>query len=167
MISGLTQNAVRADSAAPERYSMDEPPIAKISETDIAYVAGFFDGEGCISIGKNGSVELRIVNTAKNVLIRLQKLFGGSITNRTQKANKTQYAYSFYGEKAIEFIILIKPYLIEKLPQAETILEYYYLRNEIKPIKLSGTRGSFTNPDREILVQVFRDILSEQKKEEH
>lgn len=136
-------------------------------DTDIAYAAGFFDGEGCISISKNGAVDIRVTNTAKNVLIKLQSIFGGSITNRTQKANKTQYAYSFYGENAIEFIKLIRPYLIDKLPQADAILEYYALRNEIKSVRISGTRGQFSNPNREILVQVFRDILSEQKREEH
>jgi hypothetical protein len=136
-------------------------------DTDIAYAAGFFDGEGCISISKNGAVDIRVTNTAKNVLVKLQNIFGGSITDRTQKANKTQYAYSFYGENAIEFIKLIKPYLIDKAPQAEAILEYYELRNEIKSVRIPGVKGQFGNPDREILVQVFRDILSEQKKEEH
>jgi len=162
----MIHNAVLADSAVPERHNMDEDPI-KINEVDIAYAAGFFDGEGCISISKNGAVDIRVTNTAKNVLVRLQSIFGGSITNRTQKANKTQYAYSFYGENAVEFITLIKPYLIDKLPQAETILEYYNLRNQISAVRIPGVKGSFANPDREILVQVFRDILTEQKKEEH
>lgn len=138
-----------------------------MTEAEIGYAAGFFDGEGCISISKNGAVDIRVTNTAKNVLVKLQSLFGGSITNRTQKANKTQYAYSFYGENAIEFIKLIKPHLIDKLPQAEAVLEYYNLRNQISGIRIPGVKGNFANPDREVLVQVFRDILSEQKKEEH
>lgn len=138
-----------------------------MEETDIAYAAGFFDGEGCITISKNGAVDVRITNTAKNVLVKLQNIFGGAITDRTQRVNKAQYAYSFYGENAIQFIKTIKPYLIEKLPQAETLLEYYNLRNEIQTIRLPGVKGQFSNPDREILVQVFRDILSEQKKDEH
>ncbi len=136
-------------------------------ETDKAYAAGFLDGEGCISISKNGAVDVRIVNTSRIVLEYLYNIFGGSITDRAQRTNKRQYAYSFYGENAIEFLNLIKPYMIEKLPQVETILEYYEIRNEIKPIKKEGLRGSFTNPDRELLVQVFREILTEQKKEEN
>lgn len=139
----------------------------KVNETDIAYAAGFFDGEGCISIAKNGAVDIRIVNTSKAVLVRLQSCFGGSITDRAQKVNKSQYAYSLYGEEGIEFLTVLKPYLIEKAPQVDTILEYYELRKEMKPIRIPGKRGAFANPDREILVQVFRDILSEQKLEEH
>ena len=138
-----------------------------IEDTDVAYAAGFFDGEGCISIGKNGAVDARITNTSKGVLIRLKSLFGGSITDRSQKVNKTQYVYALYGEDAIEFLNTLKPYLIEKLPQVHTILEYYELRKEIKPIRITGKKGAFANPDRDILVQVFRDILSEQKLEEN
>ncbi len=136
-------------------------------DIDIAYAAGFFDGEGCISISKNGAVDIRITNTAKNVLVKFQNLFGGTIGNRTQKVNKTQYAFCLYGESAIDFINLLKPYLVEKLPQAETILEYYELRNNIQRVSIPGERGKFANPDRDLLVQVFRDILSEQKKDEH
>ena len=136
-------------------------------DTDLAYVAGFFDGEGCISITKNGAVDVRIINTAHNVLVKLQSVFGGSITERSQRVNKKQYAYSFYGENAVKFLELVKPYLIEKLPQAETVLEYYELRNNIQRVTIPGEKGKFGNPNREILVEVFRDILSEQKKDEH
>lgn len=137
------------------------------SDIDIAYAAGFFDGEGCVSISKNGAIDIRITNTAKNVLVKLQTNFGGSITNRTQKINKTQYAYSLYGEEAISFLNSIKPYCIDKLPQINTILEYYIYREELDPIRIPGKRGAHKNPDREVLVRVFRDILTELKHEEH
>lgn len=135
-------------------------------ETDIAYAAGFVDGEGCISISKNGAVDIRVINTSRPVLEKLESIFGGSITNRTQKVNKRQYAYTFYGPKAIEFLLILKPYLIEKLPQVETILEYYKLREELQPITYPGKKGRFANPDRVLLVEVFREILSEQKLQE-
>jgi intein/homing endonuclease len=138
-----------------------------MTETDIAYAAGFFDGEGCIMIAKNGAVDVRITNTSKQVLLKLQAVFGGKIGDRSQKINKAQYSYCFYGENAIEFIKTIKPYLVEKLPQAETVLEYYELRNNIKRVTIPGEKGQFSNPDRQVLVEVFRDILSEQKLEEN
>ena len=141
--------------------------MSDIPETMKAYAAGFFDGEGCISISKNGTVDVRITNTAFNVLSKIQEYFGGTITNRSQKVNKRQYAYSFYGENAINFLTVVKPYLIEKLPQAETVFEYFYLRNQVETIRIPGTRGSHSNPDREILIETFREVLSEQKREEH
>jgi hypothetical protein len=130
-------------------------------------MAGFFDGEGCISITKNGSVDIRITNTAKNVLMYLQSKFGGSIGSRAQKVNKAQYTYSMYGDEAVAFLTLMLPYLIEKKPQAETAVEYFELRQGLKPIRKPGQRGAFANPERDLLVEVFRDILSEQKKDEH
>ncbi len=136
-------------------------------DIDLAYTAGFFDGEGCISISKNGAVDLRIVNTAKNVLLKIQSIFGGSITDRSQKVNKRQYAYSIYGSNAIEFLKLIRPYLVDKAKQADTILEYYSIRNNIQTVSIPKTRGRYSNPDRVVLVEVFREILSEQKREEH
>ncbi len=138
-----------------------------MTELDIAYAAGFFDGEGCISIAKNGAIEIRVVNTSRKVLEKLESCFGGSITDRTQKVNKQQYAYSFYGDEGIQFLETIKEYLIEKRPQAETIIEYMQLRNELKPITKAGQRGRFANPDRTLLVEVFREILTEQKAEEN
>lgn len=138
-----------------------------ISEVDKAYAAGFFDGEGCISIAKNGAVDIRITNTALCVLTKFRDMFGGSITDRSQRVNKRQYAYNLYGDEGIEFLQTIKPYLIEKLPQAETIIEYYSLRVDLKPVRREGHRGAFTNPDRVALVETFREVLSEQKLEEH
>ena len=155
----MTHNEVLAVSAVPDNNM--------VSDVDLAYAAGFFDGEGCIMIAKNGAIDVRITNTALNVLQKLQSTFGGNIGNRAQTVNKKQSAYGFYGDNAIEFIKKIKPFLIEKLPQAETILEYYELRNNIQAISIPGERGKFANPDRDLLVQVFREILSEQKKDEH
>jgi len=137
------------------------------TESDIAYAAGFFDGEGCISIAKNGAVDVRITNTAKSVLLHLQGIFGGSITSRSQKVNKAQYAYCFYGEEAITFLIKIKPFCIEKVAQIDAILEFFSYREELEPIRVPGKRGAHKNPDREILVNVFRDILTELKQDEH
>jgi hypothetical protein len=139
---------------------------ADISDADLGYAAGFFDGEGCISIGKNGAIDIRITNTSISVLTKLMNIFGGSITNRTQKVNKKQYAYSLYGDNGIEFLKLLLPYLVEKQQQANTIIEYYSLRNELTPISIKGKRGRFSNPDREVLVNTFREILTEQKLEE-
>lgn len=130
-------------------------------------IAGFFDGEGCISIQKNGSVSVGVVNTSKNNLDFIQSIFGGTISERLQKVNKTQYVYRLYGKDAIEFLEQIKGYLIDKKDQAEATLEYFNYREELQPISIPGERGRFANPDRTVLVEVFRDILSEQKKEEH
>lgn len=55
----------------------------------IYYLAGFFDGEGCITLGKNGGVTISVVNTCYRVLCQFQDAFGGSVRERKQKVNKT------------------------------------------------------------------------------
>lgn len=130
-------------------------------------VAGFMDGEGCISIQKNGSVSVGIVNTSKANLIFIQSVFGGTIQERSQKINKKQYMYRLYGKDAINFLETIKDFLIDKHEQAIAVIEYFNYREELAPIRVPGKRGAFANPDREVLVDVFRQILSEQKVEEH
>lgn len=136
-----------------------------VSEVDIAYIAGFFDGEGCVTVGKNGAVDVRIVNTGYATLLKVQSVFGGNVAERSQIVNKKQYVYTLYGENAVQFLSTVEKYLIDKKNQALTVLEYFSLREEIPTIRTPGVRGSFSNPDRQLLVEVFREILAEQKKE--
>ena len=132
-------------------------------EKDLAYIAGFIDVEGCITISNNGSVSLGIVNTSLIVLEYIVSIIGGSLTKRTQIVNKPQYVLRWYGDECIEVLSTLLPYLIEKKPQATTILEYFELRADIKPIRIPGKRGAYANPDREILIKVFQEILTELK----
>lgn len=67
------------------------------TETDLAWAAGFVDGEGCISIDRRirkGYVghRLRVVasNTHQSALRRLQQLFGGLVYQARQKDGRHQ-----------------------------------------------------------------------------
>lgn len=147
---------------------MSENTLNELSHKEKALlVAGFIDGEGCISIQKNGSVSLGVVNTSKANLLFIQSVFGGVVQDRTQQVNKKQYVYRLYGDNAIAVLSEIKDYLIDKREQAYAVIEYFSYREEIKPIRIPGKRGAFSNPEREQLVEVFREILTEQKQEEH
>lgn len=127
---------------------------------DLAYIAGFVDGEGCFQIGKNGSVSLRIVNTSRKVLEKIQTVLDvGSVSDRKQRINKRQFLFSVYGEECVEAIKKISPYLIEKLDEARLILEF---RETCQPVRKEVVRGVFRNPHFEL----FRERLSALKKEE-
>lgn len=130
-------------------------------------IAGFFDGEGCISIGKNGAICVSTVNTCSGNIEFMHSVFGGTISVRNEIVNKPQHLHRLYGENAIQFLESIKDYLIEKRDQAYTTIEYYQLRNEIDVIFIPGERGRRKNPDRQVLLDTFREILSEQKQEWH
>ena len=116
---------------------------------DIQYLAGFFDGEGSVSIGhsqhKSGSqtfqVRVQIGNTNLKVLKEFRRRFGGGIvTLKKYKAHHTQ-AYMWYiaSTKAIGFLKKILPHLVIKKSQAEfAVLFQTKLRTRNRRMKLSN-----------------------------
>ena len=113
---------------------------------ELAYIAGFVDGEGCLSIGANGSVSIGIVNTSKCTLDFILKVLNiGVIQDRKQIVNKRQYVYRAYGENCMTIINLLLPYLIEKKDQALLLIEY---RKQDRIIRKPGQRGAFANPSK-------------------
>lgn len=85
----------------------------------MAYLAGYFDGEGSIGIA-GGSLCVRITNTYKPALERFQALFGGAVDIHNQGDEKTRlsWVWRIYGAKAQQVLEQIEPYLAEKGPQA-------------------------------------------------
>ena len=113
---------------------------------ELAYVAGFLDGEGCLSIGANGSVSMGIVNTSKCTLDFVLKVLGaGIIQDRKQIVNKRQYVFRSYGENCMAALDLLLPYLIEKKEQALLLIEY---RQQNRSVRKPGQRGAFANTAR-------------------
>lgn len=96
------------------------------------YVAGFFDGEGCIRIlGGNKTnyvgIQVFITNTYKPVLNILKEKYGGSVLLRTEGniKHKTCYQWRITGKKEIKlFINDILDFSVEKKPQLLLGLEY-------------------------------------------
>jgi len=95
---------------------------------EIAYLAGLFDGEGCISIQQSKNVKgifnyclkLIVHMNCKEIIDILQETFGGSVYIRKDKS----YAWECTGTEADETLKLIVPYLIEKKKQAELGIDY-------------------------------------------
>lgn len=127
-----------------------------------AYLAGFFDGEGCITVSKNGSISLGVVNTSKEVLDLFVERFGGVVQDRKQVVNKRQYVWRAYGETAVFILEKLLPHLIEKKEQALTALEWMNRRELFGPIRI-GTRGGNANPERAIEIKKYQTILTQQK----
>ncbi len=110
-----------------------------LTETEKAYIAGFIDGDGCITIQGSSRFLLgvRITNSSKKVMTWLgeklhTKIFTYEYPDNPEYA--TMYALVVNGIFAQELISLIKPYLIIKLDQAEVALSF--------PISLGGKKLS-------------------------
>ena len=111
--------------------------MSKPTDLELAYFAGFFDGEGSMSINNriggsprgvspNHSLQVSIGNTDPAVLRTIHSYFGGSLTLRkTAKPNHrnvTQWIIPTVG--ALGFLVAIRPYLVMKAEAADVAIEY-------------------------------------------
>jgi len=94
---------------------MSEP-----TEIDLSYLAGFFDGEGCIDTTRR-SLRVTLTNIQTKVLEISQRFWGGSIQS-IGKATKAR-AWQLHGKDAVAFLKDIVPYLHIKHAQAILAIE--------------------------------------------
>ncbi|GAI09780.1 unnamed protein product [marine sediment metagenome] len=135
------------------------------------YLAGFFDGEGCIYINKQKNVRnpkrsityqgaVEVANTKKEQLLLFSKYFGGKIRcyYDVDRPNG-KYFWRIVSRDAVKFCKVIKGYLLTKEEQAEVVIE---LHKTMKP------RGNAHVPDdiikyREQLYQEMRTLNKTKK----
>ena len=141
----------------------------EIDELDLAYIAGFFDGEGTITIHHRNSLDkinwyrvcASISNTDISLLEYLKDLFGGHISTRIYGGNrKDMYQWQVTSKDAVRFISVISPYLRQKSTQAEVSLEF---EDTIHRGNVSGrpTKLRYTDTEveyREHLCGVMREL---------
>ena len=100
-------------------------------KADIAYAAGFFDGEGAVSLSLQKGKYLRVeVATSQNtidVLLWYRRNFGGSIYGSPERC----FQWKIFGEKAIDFLKLIQPYLFVKQVDAVEAVQVWESRDDL------------------------------------
>lgn len=101
-------------------------------DLELAYFAGFFDGEGSVSIlehtkseqsGRPGYKYMRLLvqvsNTNLEVLEYFRLRFGGNIYNHKTNGNRKQcYSWQLHSRMAANALMLMQPYLVVKAEQA-------------------------------------------------
>jgi len=120
-----------------------------MAQLELPYIAGFFDGEGCISIHKVADYyyQLTVVisSTSKEPLELLKNQYGGSLLCRPASGNRQPcWQWKIRAVRTKKFLLDIFPWLIIKRPQAAVALEF-----------LSLPRGS---PDKAALYMVMRAL---------
>jgi hypothetical protein len=94
------------------------------------YIAGFFDGEGCINItvvgaAKQVALRVYITNSNKEVLTAIKDKYGGTISAIQHKINwKISYLLTFHGIIAEKFLRAIGLSLIVKREQVKLAFEF-------------------------------------------
>ena len=115
-----------------------------MNETDKAYIAGLFDGEGSIEVTKrkekktNGTyscrrISMEISMTDQSVLMWLHEVLGvGTLTNKPRKGKRKdgtkylmQYRWRCTFRDAYYVCLLIWPFAHTKLPKIQKIIEHY------------------------------------------
>ena len=121
-----------------------------MKDTDIAYIAGLFDGEGSINITRRPErkkkhkgkgyrisnsmrISMEIAMTDKSVLIWLHEVLGvGTVTDKPRKGlrkNGTKYLMQYRWRctfrDAYYVCCLIWPYAHTKLPKIQQVIEHY------------------------------------------
>ncbi len=112
--------------------------VSTTNKKEIAYIAGFIDGEGCLTLSlcKNRNrlsfnARLIIVNCDKNIIEWMVKKIGGSY--RTKQQPKANHKLSYHlclgdNHKLLKFLNIITPYLRIKRKQAKIIKKILILR---------------------------------------
>jgi hypothetical protein len=120
--------------------------MKNLANVDLAWAAGFIDGEGSIIIYRHKypdghvSVKARVCasNTEKRLILGLKELFGGSVKSRVRNNKKEEYGIKTLKRiwewevdciQAWKVCTLIRPYLkSKKRREAERVIELYSRR---------------------------------------
>lgn len=120
-----------------------------IDEKILAYTAGLFDGEGCVSIAKwkigtskryhspRHVLRVLVSNTNKEVLTWIKEKFGGYISNHSSNkslssGHSPSYSWNLERKRAMHFLESISPLLIIKRRTTELAIEFQKWINEEK-----------------------------------
>jgi hypothetical protein len=97
------------------------------------YIAGFFDGEGCLNMARCRKYifpRVLIVNTDRQILEILQKQFGGRIFSvvHRRKNWKPSWQWELKQMPAVDFLTKIEPWLVIKREQAWAAIAWAEVR---------------------------------------
>ena len=143
------------------QYSLDFMHVS-LDALRVAWAAGFFDGEGCISISKpinkrkNGvhytgyQLQAIVAQRDRRPLEVIVGLFGGNIT--AVKIHGSTYWYlRKHGAKAAELLEQLLPFLVLKKEQAELALRFHKYWNDTRPYR----RDIGRSPDEMQTLEMF------------
>ncbi len=126
--------------------------VARIPPPRLAYLAGFFDGEGCISIhgGKKWAPHVRLDVGNSNIapLQLFEGAFGGSIRRYVLKNGKQFFNWTANPEVAAGVLEAFLPYLTVKKRQARIAVK----------LLLLPYMGRRAHPERRALIERLRSM---------
>ena len=98
--------------------------IPKMTNVEIAWLAGLLEGEGCFSTPKRRSGFVKLGMTDKDTVVRASKLMNGKVSKSKtdhRGGRKPEYICHVHGMRARQVMELILPYMGKR--RAKTIIE--------------------------------------------
>lgn len=94
-----------------------------------AYLAGFFDGDGCIQV-LDGGLVMHVAQSSSDdkeppVLIEFQRYFGGVVCLAAKRTNvqRAQFSWRVNGELGMRLVRIVAARGVVKRPQAELVIK--------------------------------------------
>ena len=125
-----------------------------MNEVELSYIAGFFDGEGCVCISANCSVRVVVAQQRTDVLDWMLTEFRGTVQRcKSQNAAKWQIANK---PDTLKFLKAIRPYLRVKQIEVDLAIKMLELSstNSTRPQSKNGR--FLPNPNKDAREQIFR-----------
>ncbi len=100
-----------------------------VNNIDLAWAAGFFDGEGCVMICKRTkahAVRITVSQVDPRPILRFKSMFGGHISKQVrQNPNwKDQWKWEQDSKSGVATLELLLPYLCVKKEVAELAIAF-------------------------------------------
>ena len=109
-------------------------------QLDLAYCAGLFDGDGCISISKTHRPDRKnptyrlCLSLVQNCLMTVKR-FQGVIDvlsmlvepTRTVQQNRQVYDLRYDGKNSLRVLEMLRPYLVRKSAEADVAIQFMLL----------------------------------------
>jgi hypothetical protein len=143
------------------------------NKENLIYIAGFIDGEGCLTINKRKisrnqkndfySIRIIISNTNLDILEWICSIVGGSIhktINENELKRKQGYALCLNVKDAINLLKNISPFLKVKNLQANYLLRFVELKKSFSRKRSNGRYGTLKSSDEYMKLQeeIYRKI---------
>lgn len=87
--------------------------IITVSKSDLMWLAGLIEGDGCFHLTKSGKPAVAVEMTDKDVIERVGKIWNAEVycCEPKRKHYKPSYRSSVFSNKAKAFMIALKPYM--------------------------------------------------------
>lgn len=133
-----------------------------LRDKDLAWIAGFFDGEGCICLiryGMQGTYNMIVSVSQSNpdVLEYIRDHFGGHINVRTNTSGRLHYTLGFRRSEKQHFLLSILPFSKIKTEQIKVALQFLEF--------FESRRSSIWTPAMRIVAEEFCSRLKILKKQ--